>query len=59
MQELPLTDDEKAVIDGDVVAIERLTAKLADRPTPSGQTPVELGCCGGGACSRRLTPDST
>jgi site-specific recombinase XerD len=59
LQELPLTDDEKAVVDGDVVAIERLTAKLANRPTPSGQTPSELRCCGGGACSRGLTPDST
>lgn len=58
-QELPLTDEEKAVVDGDLVAIEKLTRKLADRPTPSGQTPAELRCCGGGACSRRLTPDST
>lgn len=58
-QELPLTDEEKAVVDGDLVAIERLTRKLADRPTPSGQTPTELRCCGGGSCSRGLTPDST
>ncbi|MBN2196117.1 MAG: tyrosine-type recombinase/integrase [Polyangiaceae bacterium] len=58
-QELPLTDEEKAVVDGDIVAIEHLTKKLADRPTPSGQTPTELRCCGAGACSRRLTPDST
>jgi len=55
-QELPLTDDEKAVVDGDVIAIERLTKKLADHPTPSGQTPTELRCCGGPACGRRLTP---
>jgi hypothetical protein len=52
-QELPLTDEEKAVVDGDVVAIEKLTKKLANRPTPSGQTPLQLGCCGGAAgCSR-------
>lgn len=59
LQELPLTDDEKAVVDGDVVAIERLTAQLADRPTPSGQTPCELQRCTGSSCSRSLTPDST
>lgn len=59
MQEIPLTDDEKAVVDGDLVAIDRLTAKLANRPTPSGQTPTELRCCGGTTCSRGLTRDST
>lgn len=59
LQEIPLTDDEKAVVDGDLVAIDRLTAKLADRPTPSGQTPTELRGCGGTACSGALTRDST
>lgn len=59
LQEIPLTDDEKAVIDGDLVAIDRLAAKLADRPTPSGQTPTELRCCGGAACTKGLTRDST
>lgn len=59
LQEIPLTDDEKAVIDGDLVAIDRLTARLADRPTPSGQTPTELRCCAGTPCTRGLTGDST
>lgn len=59
LQEIPLTDDEKAVVDGDLVAIDRLAAKLIHRPTPSGQTPSELQCCCGGPCSRGLTRDST
>ncbi|MBI4868735.1 MAG: tyrosine-type recombinase/integrase [Candidatus Wallbacteria bacterium] len=59
LQEIPLTDDEKAVIDGDLVAIDRLTAKLADHPTPSGQTPTQLHRCGAALCSRGLTRDST
>ena len=42
LQEIPLTDDERAAVDGDLTAIERLTKKLADQPTPSGQTPAEL-----------------
>jgi len=55
-QELPLTDEEKAVVDGDVVAIEKLTKRLANRPTPSGQTPTELRCCGGApGCSQGVT----
>ena len=59
LQEIPLTDDEKAVVNGDLVAIDRLTAELADRPTPSGQTPTELRCCRGSDCARDLTRDST
>jgi hypothetical protein len=59
LQELPLTDDERAVVDGDLAAIDRLTTTLANRPTPSGQTPAELQRCGGATCSRGLTRDST
>ena len=42
LQAIPLTDTERAVVDGDLAAIERLTSTLADLPTPSGQTPTEL-----------------
>ncbi len=56
LQEIPLTDDEKAVVDGDLAAIDRLTATLANHPTPSGQTPGELQCCGGRTCPKGLDP---
>lgn len=42
LQQIPLTDEERTVVDGDLVAIDRLAAKLADCPTPSGQTPAQL-----------------
>ena len=42
LQQIPLTDEERAAVDGDLTAIDRLTQHLADRPTPSGQTPAEL-----------------
>lgn len=43
IQQIPLSDEERAAVDGDLAAIDRLTQRLADRPTPSGQTPAELG----------------
>ena len=45
LQELPLTEDERAAVDGDLVALDRLAARLAEQPTPSGQTPKELNQC--------------
>ena len=42
LQEIPLTDEERSVVDGDLVAIDRLAARLANQPTPSGQTPMDL-----------------
>lgn len=59
LQEIPLTDDERAVVDGDLAAIDRLTATLAECPTPSGQTPAELKRGGGASYSQGLTLDST
>jgi len=56
LQEIPLTDDEKAVVDGDLAAIDRLTATLANHPTPSGQTPGEIQCRGGRTCPKGLDP---
>jgi integrase len=45
LQQIPLSDDERAAVDGDLIAIDRLTQRLADQPTPSGQTPEELRRC--------------
>jgi hypothetical protein len=53
IQQIPLTDEERGVVDGDLIAIDRLTAKLADRPTPSGQTPTEIRCCPQNLCPKR------
>jgi integrase len=45
LQEMPLTEEERAAVDGDLAALNRLTTRLADQPTPSGQTPTELTQC--------------
>ncbi|MGI9294249.1 MAG: tyrosine-type recombinase/integrase [Pseudomonadales bacterium] len=34
LQEIPLTDDERAAVDGDVAAIERLLEQLKEKPIP-------------------------
>jgi len=41
-QEIPLTDVELAALDEGVSALESLLSRLADVPTPGGQTPVQL-----------------
>jgi integrase len=45
LQEMPLTKEERAAVDGDLAALNRLTTRLAEQPTPSGQTPTELRQC--------------
>lgn len=35
LQEIPLTDDERAAVDGDVAAVERLLKRLEATPTPT------------------------
>jgi integrase len=45
IHEIPLSQEERAAVDGDLAALGRLTARLADQPTPSGQTPMELRQC--------------
>ena len=40
--EIPLTDDERAAVDGDEAAVDRLLVRLADTPTPDGMTPRAL-----------------
>ena len=42
LQEVPIAEEERAAIDGDLAALDRLVKRLADQPTPSGQTPKEL-----------------
>jgi integrase len=41
-QEIPLLEDELAALDSDLAAIDHLCSKLADVPSPSGQTPRQL-----------------
>jgi hypothetical protein len=41
LQEIPLSDEERAAVDGDVQALNRLLERLADVPTPAGPTPRE------------------
>jgi hypothetical protein len=40
--EIPLTDAERAAVEGDHTAVERLIDLLADTPTPAGPTRREL-----------------
>ena len=42
LQEFPLTEEERAAVDGDLLALGRLVARLAEERTPSGKTPKEL-----------------
>jgi integrase len=45
LQQIPLSDEKRAAVDGDLGAIDRLTQRLANQPTPSGQTPEVLRRC--------------
>jgi hypothetical protein len=38
--QIPLTDTERAAVEGDSTAIDRLLASLADTPTPTGDGPA-------------------
>ena len=40
--QIPLTDSERAAVDGDQSAIDRLLDGLGDTPTPAGPTPKQL-----------------
>ena len=42
LQEIPLTEDEQFAVTEGIEALSKLKAKLADVPTPSGQTPKQL-----------------
>ncbi|MDP9352562.1 MAG: site-specific integrase [Chloroflexota bacterium] len=41
-EELPLTPDERAVVEGDLEKLGELCARLADVPTPAGPPPRQL-----------------
>jgi integrase len=41
--QVPLTEDERVAAEGDQTAIDRLLGGLIDTPTPSGDTPREIG----------------
>jgi hypothetical protein len=41
LQEIPLSDEERAAVDGDVQALEHLLQKLASVPTPSAVRPAQ------------------
>lgn len=43
LERLDLTDDERAVLEGDREALTALAERLATVPTPAGPTPEELG----------------
>jgi hypothetical protein len=43
LEQLELTDDERAALEGDHDAVAALAERLADVPTPAGPTPNELG----------------
>jgi hypothetical protein len=43
LQQIPLTEDERAAVEDGVSAFDDLLAKLADVPTPAGPTPRQLG----------------
>jgi integrase len=39
---IPLTDEERAAVEDDAAALDRLLERLADVPTPAGPTPRDL-----------------
>jgi len=53
--EIPLTDDERAAVESDELAVVRLIDLLADVPTPAGPTPDELNQTTAAAVSSRRT----
>ena len=46
--EIPLMEDERAAVENDSGALDRLLDRLADVPTPSGRTPREMRAGGNG-----------
>jgi hypothetical protein len=43
LQEIPLGESEQVAVEDGITAYERLLAKLADVPSPSGKTPRQIG----------------
>jgi integrase len=42
LQEVPLTEPERAAVDGDLTAVNRLLELLRDQPTPAGMSPRQM-----------------
>lgn len=42
LQEIPLTEEERAAVEEGIEALTKLSAQLADVPTPAGPTPRQL-----------------
>jgi hypothetical protein len=42
LQEIPLSEEERAAVEGGIEAMEKLSQQLADVPTPAGPTPNQL-----------------
>ncbi|MCL4369472.1 MAG: tyrosine-type recombinase/integrase [Chloroflexi bacterium] len=47
LQDVPLTEEERAAVDEDLAALDRLVARLADTPTPLGLAPGQLASASG------------
>jgi hypothetical protein len=43
LEEVPLTDDERGMVEGGIGVHDAILAKLATEPTPDGRTPDEIG----------------
>jgi hypothetical protein len=60
LERVDLTDEERAVVDGDREVLTSLVGRLADMPTPAGPTPRELGTVASfvrsPTCSRSTSP---
>lgn len=46
LQEIPLSEEERAAVEGGVEAMEKLCQQLADVPTPAGPTPNQMAIAG-------------
>ena len=57
--EIPLIDDERAAVDNDAGAVERLLHRLADVPTPTGPTPRMLSSSPVSVARPVVAPDPT
>ena len=55
--QIPLTDDERAAVEGDQTAVDRLIDLLADTPTPAGATPREIAATAATWPNTRKVPD--
>lgn len=49
LQEIPLSDEERAAVEDGIEAMEKLCQQLADVPTPAGPTPNQLSTGNQGA----------